>query len=61
MLAIRLLEEGGITGPDISWLIWVVLLIFISMVFLGWWASKQLPKEEEPIQAHEEHDQSDQV
>jgi len=55
MLAIRLLEEGGTTGPDISWLIWIVLGVFIAMVFLGWWASKRLPVEEEPLQSHEEH------
>jgi uncharacterized membrane protein YedE/YeeE len=56
MLAIRLLEEGGTTGPDISWLIWVVLGVFIGMVFLGWWASKRLPVEEEPLQVHEAHE-----
>ncbi len=55
MLAIKLLEEGGTTGPDISWLIWVVLGAFLGMVFLGWWASKRLPAEEEPVQAHVEH------
>lgn len=55
MLAIRLLEEGGSTGPDISWLIWVVLGVFLCMVFLGWWASKRLPVEEEPVQDHVEH------
>jgi cytoskeletal protein RodZ len=55
MFAIRLLEEGGTTSPEISWLIWVVLVVFISMVFLGWWASKRLPVEEEPVRSHEEH------
>jgi cytoskeletal protein RodZ len=55
MLAMRLLEEGATTGPDVSWLIWVVLAVFVLMVFLGWWASKRLPAEQEPIQVHEEH------
>jgi hypothetical protein len=55
MSVITLLEEGGTAGPDISWLIWVVLVLFISMVFLGWWASKRLPAEEEPVQAQEDH------
>jgi hypothetical protein len=55
MVAIRLLEEGAASGPDVSWLIWVVLVAFIAMVFLGWWASKRLPAEQEPVQAHEEH------
>lgn len=59
MLAIRLLEEGGSTGPDVSWLIWVVLGLFISMVFLGWWASKRLTAEEEAMQIHDDHDQGD--
>jgi len=55
MLATRLLEEGGSTGPDISWLIWVVLGLFIAMVFLGWWASKRLPAEEEPVTVQDSH------
>lgn len=59
MLAIRLLEEGGSAGPDVSWLIWVVLGLFISMVFLGWWASKHLPAEEEVVQIHDDHDQGE--
>ena len=57
MLAIRLLEEGGTTVPDISWLIWVVLGAFLCMVILGWWASKHLPADEEPVHAHAEHDE----
>jgi hypothetical protein len=56
MLAIRLLEEGGTAGPDVSWLIWVVLGLFVSMVFLGWWASKRLPADEEVVQVHDDHD-----
>jgi predicted flap endonuclease-1-like 5' DNA nuclease len=50
MLAIRLLQENG-TGPDISWLVWVVLICFVFMVFLGWWASKRLSKDEEPVES----------
>jgi len=53
MLAIRLLQEGGTAGPDISWLIWVVLGVFVLMVFLGWWASKRLPVEDEPVHGHD--------
>ena len=54
MLYIRLLEEGGQTGPDVSGLVWVVLLIFVVMVFLGWLASSKgwLKKDEEPVQSH---------
>jgi hypothetical protein len=59
MHAIYLLEEGGSTSPDISWLIWVVLFIFVSMVFLGWWASKRLPREEESVHVVEDHAQGE--
>jgi predicted flap endonuclease-1-like 5' DNA nuclease len=51
MLAIRLLEEGG-NGSNISWLVWIVLLFFVVMVFLGWWASKRLPKDDESVESH---------
>jgi hypothetical protein len=27
------------------------------MVFLGWWASKRLPAEEEPVHVHVEHEE----
>jgi predicted flap endonuclease-1-like 5' DNA nuclease len=56
MLTIRLLEEGG-KGPDISWLVWVVLILFIFMVFLGWWASKRLPKNEATVVPHGHEEQ----
>ena len=54
MLLSRLLEEGTHTQPDISWLVWVVLAVFILMVFLGWMASSKgwLKPEAEPVQAH---------
>jgi len=48
MLALRLLQEGS-ASTDISWLVWVVLGIFLLMVLLGWWASGRLPKEEETV------------
>jgi hypothetical protein len=58
MLALRLLQEGD-ASTDISWLVWVVLAIFLLMVLLGWWASGRLPKEEGTVPMHSgesEHD-----
>ena len=52
MLTIGLLQESG-TTTNISWLVWVVLAIFVVMVFLGWWASSRLPKEDETVPLHE--------
>ncbi len=52
MLALRLFEEG-VSSPDITWMVWVVLALFVLMVFLGWWASGRLPKEEEVVSVHE--------
>jgi predicted flap endonuclease-1-like 5' DNA nuclease len=54
MFGLRLLEEGGTEG-GIGWMVWVVLVIFLLMVLLGWWVSNKglLKKEAEP--AHEEH------
>jgi hypothetical protein len=36
---------------DISWLVWVILAIFVLMVFLGWWASGRL-KYDETVSLH---------
>jgi predicted flap endonuclease-1-like 5' DNA nuclease len=49
MNAITLLEEGGANG-EISWLVWIVLIVFLLMVFLGWLASSKgwLKSEAEP-------------
>lgn len=61
MLATRLLQETTAT-TDISWLIWVVLALFLLMVLLGWWASGRLPEDDETVsmqegeQGHDEHD-----
>ncbi len=54
MFATRLFQEGGNQG-GIGWLVWVVLIIFLLMVVLGWWVSSKgwLKKEEEP--KHDAH------
>jgi predicted flap endonuclease-1-like 5' DNA nuclease len=54
MYNVRLLQEGGTQG-GVSWLVWVVLIIFFLMVFLGWLVASKgwLKKDEEPI--HDEH------
>jgi hypothetical protein len=51
MMTIGLLQERSST-VDISWLVWVILAIFVLMVFLGWWASGRLPKEDETASIH---------
>jgi predicted flap endonuclease-1-like 5' DNA nuclease len=58
MFNVRFLQEGGTPG-GISWLVWVVLIVFLLMVFLGWWVASKgwLKKEEEP--KHEEHDHTE--
>jgi hypothetical protein len=63
LLAIRLLQESTST-TDISWLIWVVLALFLLMVLLGWWASGRLPKDDETVSLQEGeqgHDEQDKV
>lgn len=58
MYIVQLLQEGGTQG-GINWLVWVVLIVFLLMVLLGWWVSSKgwLKKEEEP--KHEEHDHAE--
>jgi len=58
MHAVRLLQEGTPQG-GISWLVWVVLIIFLLMVFLGWWVTSKgwLKKEEEPQHVDHGHDE----
>lgn len=59
MYLTRILEEGSAqTGT--GWLVWVALVIFFLMVFLGWWASNKglLNKEEEPQHVEHGHAQS---
>ncbi|PWH17404.1 MAG: hypothetical protein DDG60_02110 [Anaerolineae bacterium] len=52
--SIGLFAEGGNEG-GLGWLVWVALVIFFIMVFLGWWVSQKgwLKSAEEP--AHEAH------
>jgi predicted flap endonuclease-1-like 5' DNA nuclease len=54
MHTVRLLQEGG-TQVDLGWLVWIVLIVFLLMVFLGWLAANKgwLKKEAEP--KHVEH------
>jgi len=49
MYTVHLLQEGGTQG-GVSWLVWVVLIVFLLMVFLGWLVTSRgwLKKEEEP-------------
>jgi hypothetical protein len=36
--ALSFLSEGG--GSNLSWLLWVVLAIFLLIVLIGWWVSR---------------------
>ncbi len=38
MQALSFLSEGG--GSNLSWLLWVVLGIFLLIVLIGWWVSR---------------------
>jgi predicted flap endonuclease-1-like 5' DNA nuclease len=51
MLALLLQEEG----PDasLSWLLWVVLGLFLLIVLIGWWVSRN--KAGQPVAQHETH------
>lgn len=39
MQSLSLLSEAG-PDPSLSWLLWVVLILFLLIVLIGWWASK---------------------
>ena len=60
MHTIRFLEEGGAQG-GIGVYVWVALIIFFLMVFLGWLVASKgwLKKEDEPISADHGHDLQD--
>ena len=38
MQALLLLSEEG--GSNLSWLLWVVLILFLLIVLIGWWVSR---------------------
>lgn len=54
MHAINLLAEGS-HGPDLTWLLWVVLVVFLLVVIVGWLTSRK--KEDAPVEApaHDDH------
>ena len=39
MYALNLLSEGG-PNSSLSWLLWVVLIVFLLIVLIGWWVSR---------------------
>jgi len=55
MYTVHLLEESGMSG-----LVWIVLIIFLIMVFLGWLVVSKgwLKKEAEPQQVEHGHQES---
>jgi len=38
--SLSLLSEGG-PNSSLSWLLWVVLILFLLIVLIGWWASNR--------------------
>lgn len=56
MLAINLLSEAT-HGPDLTWLLWVVLVIFALIVLIGWMTSgkEEAPAAETPAPVHDDH------
>ncbi|MCF6277472.1 MAG: helix-hairpin-helix domain-containing protein [Anaerolineales bacterium] len=40
MFALNLLSEGA-EGPDLTWLLWLVLALFVLIVIIGWMTSKK--------------------
>jgi len=38
--SLSLLSEGG-PNSSLSWLLWVVLILFFLIVLIGWWVSKK--------------------
>ncbi len=53
-----LAEGGGHSGGEYAWLVWVALVIFVLMVFLGWLVSSKgwLKPEEEVVTGGHGHD-----
>jgi predicted flap endonuclease-1-like 5' DNA nuclease len=60
MYTVHLLQEGGTQG-GMSALVWVILIVFLLMVFLGWLVTSKgwLKKEAEP--KHDEHSHQESV
>lgn len=53
MQALILLSEGGGQNTSLSWLLWVVLIIFLLIVLIGWWVSRNKGEQAEaPVEAH---------
>ena len=48
MQALLLLSEEG--GRNLTWLLWVVLILFLLIVLIGWWVSRNKGEQDE-IQA----------
>lgn len=57
MYTIQILEEGGEQG-GIGGYVWIALIVFFLMVFLGWLVASKgwLKKEEEPVNMDHGHD-----
>lgn len=53
MQALLFLSEGSGPNSSLSWLLWVVLGIFLILVLVGWWTSRNKGEQvETPVEAH---------
>lgn len=60
MQSLSLLSEAG-PNSSLSWLLWVVLILFLLIVLIGWWASNNKGeqvegKDEAPSEFHDKPD-----
>ncbi len=53
MNALLFFSETG-NEPHVIWLLWLLLALFVVVVLVGYWASKNRPAEEEAEPAHHE-------
>lgn len=54
MHAINLLSEGS-HGPELIWLLWVVLVVFLLIVIVGWLTSRKGDDAPAEAPAHDDH------
>ena len=51
MNAVLFLSEAG-GEVTVTWLLWLLLVLFFVISFIGWWVSKNRPAEEEEMPPH---------
>ncbi len=54
MFAMRFLSEAG-NEPTVTWLLWLLLVLFFVISFIGYWVSRNRPAEAEEEAAPSHH------